>query len=166
MLLPVANHLNIGAYIYTHLMSAPFFHPQAPWINTISLHYNVWAPSERSASPHFTTSETIKTSCLSSSLAFSAIGRSLPSLIPADKSCMKKRQMKEKQNKHNRDNVFLLLPSDKCWAHRVASWQGCLQPALLVKRFRGGTRWESVFLPGLFSVTHHSLSHCSAWGNV
>ena len=37
-------------------------------------------------------------------------------------------------------------------------------PALLVKRFRGGTRWESVFLPGLFSVTHHSLSCRSAPG--
>lgn len=68
----------------------------------------------------------------------------------------------ELQNEHNnRDNVFYLLLVVASW--RVASSQcGVLtrssSPASLVKRFRGGTRWESVFLPGLFKVMHHSLS--------
>lgn len=116
--------------IYTHFMSGPLLHPQAisPQINTITLQNKVWALSKQSVSLYFNTSKTIKTLCMSSSLAFLAIGRSLLSLIPADKCCIK-RTDEGKQNKHNRNNAFLLLlvsPSDKCWAHRVASWHACL----------------------------------------
>lgn len=45
-----------------------------------------------------------------------------------------------------------------CWCCHLTSAELMTQPSspgLLVKRFSGGTRWESVFLPGLFSVTHH-----------
>lgn len=117
--------------------------------------------------PLISTSATIKNLRISSSLPYLAIGRSLPSLIPADRRRIK-RTDEEKQNKHNGDNVFLLLlvsPSDKCWA-QCGVMTRLSSPVLLVKRFRGGTRWESVFLPGLFSVTHHRLSCCSALGDV
>lgn len=121
----------IHTHVHTHFMSGPPLHPQAisPRINTINLHSSVWALSQQSVSPHVNTSKTIKTLCISPSLPYLAIGRSLPSLIPADTRCIK-RTDEEKQNKHNGDNVFLLLlvsPSDKCWAHSVASWHACLR---------------------------------------
>ncbi len=129
----VCVHQCICTHTYTHtyFMVGPPAHPQAisPRINTISLHRNVWALSQQPVSPHVNTSKTIRTLCISPSLPYLAIGRSLPSLIPADTRCIKRTE-EEKQNKHNGDNVFSLLlvsPSDKCWAHSVASWHACLR---------------------------------------
>lgn len=100
-----------------------------PWINKISPHNTVCELSQQTVSPHFNTSTAITTLCISSSPPFWAVGGALPSLIPADKHRIKMTD-EENQNKHNEDNVFLLLlvsPSDKCCAHSVASWHACLR---------------------------------------
>lgn len=116
--------------LYTRFMSGPLLHPQAvsPRINTI----NMSEHSHSGRCPVIPTrvqpSKTVRTS---PPLPYLAIGRSwlLQHLIPTDRHCIK-RTDEEKQNKHNGDNVFLLLlvsPSDKCWAHSVASWHACLR---------------------------------------